>query len=125
MAFGATFDAGVLQVYARDDLWAKLCVEYSPQRQPMIVSVVTRGLSDDCNGPVIDGSEVMGMARTSRAMVFHYSRDGTVWRLVWALQLGASRACGGGFGGAITDGPGLRRPFLGDHVQVGHARGYP
>lgn len=89
VAFGATFDAGVLQVYARDDLWAKLCLEYSPQRQPMVVSVVTRGLSDDCNGPVIDGPEVyLRIARTSRALAFHYSRDGTLWHLVRHFSLG-------------------------------------
>src|SRR5271169_79312 len=29
--FAATFDAGVLFLYERDDLWAKLCFEYSPQ----------------------------------------------------------------------------------------------
>lgn len=83
VAFAATFDAGVLLVYARDDLWAKLCFEYSPQRQPMVVSVVTRDVSDDCNGPVIDGPEVyLRVARTARAFVFHYSRDGVSWHLV-------------------------------------------
>ena len=40
--FAATYDAGTLFVYVHDALWAKLCFEYSPQQQPMIVSVVTR-----------------------------------------------------------------------------------
>ena len=39
--FAATYDAGTLFVYVHDALWAKLCFEYSPQQQPMIVSVVT------------------------------------------------------------------------------------
>jgi Uncharacterized conserved protein len=42
--FASAFDAGVLQIRATDDRWAKLCFEYSPQRRPMIVSVVTRGV---------------------------------------------------------------------------------
>ena len=37
--FASTFDAGVLQLRESDSLWAKLCFEYSPQGQPMIVSV--------------------------------------------------------------------------------------
>jgi regulation of enolase protein 1 (concanavalin A-like superfamily) len=46
--FQSTYDAGVLVVYAHEHAWAKLCFEYSPQGQPMVVSVVTRGVSDDC-----------------------------------------------------------------------------
>ena len=53
--FAATYDAGVLALYASDRIWAKLCFEYSPQREPMVVSVVTRGVSDDCNSFVVDG----------------------------------------------------------------------
>src|SRR5437764_8045062 len=45
----STFDAGVLFVHGDDTTWAKNCLELSPQGQPMIVSVVTRGVSDDCN----------------------------------------------------------------------------
>ena len=33
----------------------KLCFEHSPDRQPMIVSVVTRGVSDDANAFAVDG----------------------------------------------------------------------
>lgn len=49
VTFATPFDAGVLVLYEQDDVWAKLCFENSPQHKPMIVSVVTRGLSDDCN----------------------------------------------------------------------------
>ena len=41
VGFASTYDAGVLLLYAGERSWAKLCFEYSPQRQPMIVSVVT------------------------------------------------------------------------------------
>ena len=56
--FASTFDAGVLFLHERDDVWAKLCFEYSPEHKPMVVSVVTRGVSDDCNSTVIDGNTV-------------------------------------------------------------------
>ena len=81
--FAATYDAGVLVLHERDDLWAKLCFEYSPQREPMVVSVVTRGVSDDCNSFVVDGPSVwLRIARIGAAFAFHASTDGERWSLV-------------------------------------------
>lgn len=89
VTFGATFDAGSLQVRESDDLWAKLCFEYSPQGHPMVVSVVTRGVSDDCNSVEIDGSEIyLRVARTPRTLAFHYSHDGRFWHFVRYFALG-------------------------------------
>ncbi len=89
VGFASTFDAGVLQIRARDDLWAKLCFEFSPERQPMIVSVVTRGTSDDCNSTVVSGSEAfLRLALTPQTVAFHYSLDGRTWRLVRYFSLG-------------------------------------
>src|SRR5262245_54804380 len=34
VGFEATYDAGVLLVYAEERIWGKLCFEYSPQGQP-------------------------------------------------------------------------------------------
>lgn len=36
-----TFDAGVLALWADSDHWAKLCFEYSPHGEAMVVTVVT------------------------------------------------------------------------------------
>jgi regulation of enolase protein 1 (concanavalin A-like superfamily) len=87
--FASTFDAGVLLLYERDDLWTKLCFEYSPQKQPMIVSVVTRGVSDDCNSTVINGNTVhLRVARMGDAFGLHYSLDGKYWNMVRYFTLG-------------------------------------
>ncbi len=87
--FGSTFDAGVLFVYIDDARWAKLCFEYSPQRQPMVVSVVTRILSDDCNSTPIEGDSVhLRVHRRGDTLAFHYSLDGVYWRLVRYFALG-------------------------------------
>lgn len=87
--FASTFDAGVLLLYERDDLWAKLCFEYAPQNQPMIVSVVTRGFSDDCNSTVIDKNTVyLRVARMGGAFGLHYSLDGMYWQMVRYFTLG-------------------------------------
>ncbi len=53
----ATYDAAVLMLYGDERHWAKLCLELSPQGQPMIVSVVTNGVSDDCNSVVLDQAD--------------------------------------------------------------------
>jgi regulation of enolase protein 1 (concanavalin A-like superfamily) len=87
--FASTFDAGVLQVRASDSLWGKLCFEYSPQEQPMIVSVVTHGLSDDCNSRTIEWNEIhLRVARLGEAFAFHYSFDGRFWHMVRHFTLG-------------------------------------
>jgi regulation of enolase protein 1 (concanavalin A-like superfamily) len=87
--FASLFDAGVLLLYAREGLWAKLCFEFSPQRKPMIVSVVTRGISDDCNSVTIDGNQVyLRILRKSEIFAFHFSTDGKFWHMARYFSLG-------------------------------------
>lgn len=89
--FGATFDAGTLLVWANEQTWGKLCFEFSPRRQPMVVSVVTRGMSDDANGFTVEGNQVwLRVARLGPALAFHASTDGQVWELIrhFGLDLG-------------------------------------
>jgi regulation of enolase protein 1 (concanavalin A-like superfamily) len=81
--FGTTFDAGALVVWSDADRWAKLALEYSPEAQGTVVSVVTRRVSDDCNSFVVAGSSVwLRVSRLGDAGVFHASFDGSVWSLV-------------------------------------------
>lgn len=90
VGFSAAFDAGTIQLRATPTLWARVCFEYLPQGQPMVVSVVTRGVSDDCNSVVIDDNELyLRVARTPRTIAFHYSRDGHYWHFVRYFSLGA------------------------------------
>ncbi len=89
--FAATFDAGVLLLWGDATHWAKLCFEYSPRRQPMVVSVVTRATSDDANGFVADANHIrLRVARLGSAFAFHASTDGRTLDLVrhFALDLG-------------------------------------
>jgi regulation of enolase protein 1 (concanavalin A-like superfamily) len=112
VGFAATFDAGALQVRERDDWWAKLCFEFSPQRQPMIVSVVTRGVSDDCNSEPIAGGDVyLRIAKTPRVLAFHFSRDGSHWHLVRYFTLGALQNLQVGFSSQSPRGQGCRTVF--------------
>jgi regulation of enolase protein 1 (concanavalin A-like superfamily) len=79
----ATFDAGVLVLWADPRAWAKLCLERSPDGRAMIVSVVTRDVSDDCNSFTVDGDHVwLRISRFGGTFAFHASTDAASWRLV-------------------------------------------
>ncbi len=85
----ATFDAGVLFVHVDDTTWAKLCLELSPQGQVMVVSVVTRGTSDDCNSLPVEGHRLhLRISALERAFAFHWSANGHTWHLVRYFSLG-------------------------------------
>jgi regulation of enolase protein 1 (concanavalin A-like superfamily) len=110
--FAATYDAGTLFVYAHDALWAKLCFEYSPQQQPMIVSVVTRGVSDDCNSVCVeDHSVYLRVYRQGEVLAFHYSLDGHYWHFVRHFTLGDSGQMRIGFSTQSPTGQGCSASF--------------
>jgi regulation of enolase protein 1 (concanavalin A-like superfamily) len=86
--FNGTFDAGVLVVYQHETSWAKFCFEYSPNLDPMVVSVVTKGTSDDCNSVFIDGRSVyLRISRINTGFAFHFSNDAKLWHLIRAFAL--------------------------------------
>jgi len=88
--FVDTFDAGVLMAYQSRDAWAKLCFERDPSGRPMVVSVVTRGRSDDANAFLVDGSSVwLRVSLLPRAYAFHASTNGQRWEFVRYFRLGA------------------------------------
>ena len=110
--FAATYDAGVLLLYADDSSWAKLCFEYSPQRQPMIVSVVTQGFSDDANAYVVTGSQTfLRVSRLGRAFALHASEDGAYWQLIRNFTLEPSAQLVAGFVAQSPTGAGCTAMF--------------
>ena len=110
--FAGTYDAGALLVYESDHAWAKLCFEYSPQREPMVVSVVTRGVSDDCNSYVVDDSSVwLRIARVGSAFAFHASTDGSSWSFIRHFALEATDKTSIGFAGQSPTGDGCAVTF--------------
>jgi uncharacterized protein len=87
----ALFDAGVLLVWHGANHWAKLCLEQAPGARPMLVSVVTRGVSDDANGEVLkEARAFVRISRLGSAFAFHASQDGTHWELLrhFSLDIG-------------------------------------
>jgi regulation of enolase protein 1 (concanavalin A-like superfamily) len=87
--FVTQYDAGVLMVWIDERHWAKFCFEYSPAAEPMVVSVVTRDVSDDANAFVVsDKSAWLRVSRVDHVYAFHAATDGHAWRLVRVFTLG-------------------------------------
>lgn len=114
VGFTSDFDAGVLIIYQDQENWAKLCFEYSPQHQPMIVSVVTKGSSDDANSAVIDGDEIhLRISGLGNVFAFHYSTDGQHWHFVRYFRLETGRKTKVGFSVQSPTGKGCEADFMG------------
>jgi regulation of enolase protein 1 (concanavalin A-like superfamily) len=91
--FRAQYDAGVLFVWIDEQNWAKFCFEFSPAAEPMVVSVVTRGVSDDANAFVVtDRSVWLRISRVDHAYAFHASTDARTWQFVRVFTLGPDLA---------------------------------
>jgi regulation of enolase protein 1 (concanavalin A-like superfamily) len=87
--FRSQYDAGVLLLWIDDRHWAKFCFELSPASEPMVVSVVTLGVSDDANAFVVPGRSVwLRISRVDRVYAFHASTDSIAWQLVRVFSLG-------------------------------------
>jgi regulation of enolase protein 1 (concanavalin A-like superfamily) len=88
VGFASTFDAGVLLLWLDERRWGKLCFEFSPTGEPMVVSVVCRGVSDDANAFAVRGRSVwLRVSRVGRAYAYHASLDGTAWQMIRVFVL--------------------------------------
>jgi regulation of enolase protein 1 (concanavalin A-like superfamily) len=111
--FATTFDAGVLVVYGDKESWAKLCFEFSPQKQPTIVTVVNKGVSDDSNHvPVTADHVYLRVAGLGAgAFAFHYSPDGKTWHLARYFALSSKGGFRVGFSAQSPTGRGCEATF--------------
>ena len=86
--FATKWDAGALMLWGDDHHWAKLSFEYSPDGKPTLVTVVTRGLSDDCNSVHMAGDSVyLRIAKSGSTFVFYFSEDGKDWQILRTFSL--------------------------------------
>jgi regulation of enolase protein 1 (concanavalin A-like superfamily) len=99
----ATFDAAALVVWASPSAWGKLALERSPQDDATIVSVVTRGVSDDANAFALpEPAAWLRVARDGETVAFHASVDGGWWSLI---RLFTFPGAGGASAGFLTQSP--------------------
>ena len=112
VGFRSQWDSGALVVYVNDSVWAKLCFEMTIDKRPSIVSVVTKGLSDDSNSIAINGSSVyLKVAKAGQAIFFYASEDGEKWSIIRAFSLGAVPDLRVGFSSQSPVGDGCTSEF--------------
>lgn len=111
--FRSDYDAGVLLLWSDHLHFAKLCFERSPSREAMVVSVVTRGLSDDANAWVIHGDFVwLRICEVAdEVYAFHASTDGRRWDLVRYFALAGGGPMRLGLAAQSPVGPGCTVTF--------------
>lgn len=86
--FLSDYDSGVLIGYFDPEHWFKLCAEVDPHGAARVVSVVTRGRSDDANGKVLEDQSVhLQISRRGDCYMMHSSFDQQNWDLVRIFQM--------------------------------------
>lgn len=114
LEFKNFYDAAALLVYENENVWAKLALENSdlPCRKPAVVSVVTNRISDDCNGPVMEGNSVwFQVSRVDDCFAFHYSVDGKEYQMVRVFTLPVGKTVKVGFEAQAPMGEGGNRYY--------------
>lgn len=105
------YDAAVMMVMFDGETWAKLCYEFTYKR-PMIVSVVTQGLSDDCNSLAVPDTGVyLRVTRFDNCFAFHYSLDGEWWEMIRYFAMPHARPVKVGVVAQSPTGNGCRIKF--------------
>jgi regulation of enolase protein 1 (concanavalin A-like superfamily) len=112
VSFRSKWDAGALVMRVNDTTWVKLALELSPDKKPTLVTVVTRGLSDDCNSFAIEGNSVyLQMAKSGQATVLYASTDGRTWKILRSFSLGPAASLRAGFSAQSPAGEGATAVF--------------
>lgn len=107
------WDAGALVLFVNKAVWAKLCLESPNGPNGLeVVSVVTRGESDDSYSvPVSGASLYMKVAKIGPAFGFYISTDGQKWKMIRAFRLGDGAGVKAGFLSQSPTGKGLSATF--------------
>jgi regulation of enolase protein 1 (concanavalin A-like superfamily) len=110
--FRSKWDAGALMVWADDHHWVKLAFELSPAGKPLLVTVVTRGASDDANALPVSGRSVfLQIARTGPTYVLSSSSNARDWNVLRTFRLETDAAVQVGFEAQSPDGSGCEASF--------------
>jgi len=122
-AMEGKWDAGALMVFADKENWGKLAFERSAYLEPTIVSVVTRGVSDDCNAQVVEpGGAWLRIGTVGQGIGFYHSADGERWKLVRVFSLGGRQDLRIGFEAQSPVGDGSVATFEGIEYRAEDVR---
>ncbi|HEV2355460.1 MAG TPA: DUF1349 domain-containing protein [Puia sp.] len=81
--FTSKWDGGAIVLKADSLNWIKFCFEKDYTGQRRVVTVVTKGISDDCNSAAVNANTVYyKIAKAGNVITLYYSLDGRGWFLV-------------------------------------------
>lgn len=81
--FVSKWDGGAIVLKADSLNWIKFCFEKDYTGQHRVVSVVTKGISDDCNSAAVSGNTVFyKVAKAGNVITLYYSMEGAHWFLI-------------------------------------------
>jgi uncharacterized protein len=97
-AFASKWDGGAI-VIKQDSLnWIKFCFEKDYTGAKRVVSVVTKGISDDCNSVEMTEKKVYyKIAKAENVITLYCSVDGVKWFLIRHLQFDTRKGFKVGF----------------------------
>lgn len=108
----STYDACALMVIENEKLWTKLAFEASDFGTNLICSVVTNGVSDDCNGcDIAPGQVWLKLVRVGNIFSAHYSLDGGDYHMVRLFTLPVGSTVKVGIEAQCPTGDGGNRTF--------------
>lgn len=82
-AFISKWDGGALVLKADSLNWVKCCFEKDYTGARRIVTVVTKGISDDCNSVKLSSNKVyFKIAKADNVITIYYSEKGKNWYLI-------------------------------------------
>jgi len=85
--FKNKWDGGAIVLKSDSLNWIKFCFEKDYTGAKRIVSVVTKNISDDCNGPEMNaGKAFFKVAKAGHVITLYCSADGVKWLLIRHLQ---------------------------------------
>ena len=110
LEFKDIYDSSSIMVMQDQTHWAKACFEQTDFGPRAVVSVVTKGDSDDANGCNIETDSVwLQVCRVGQSFAFHYSTDGEHFYMMRFFNLPADETIKAGLlAQAPTGGGGIR-----------------
>ncbi|MDO4198741.1 MAG: DUF1349 domain-containing protein [Erysipelotrichaceae bacterium] len=112
LAHKTMYDAGVLLAMQDETHWAKACFELGDYGFKSVCTVMTNGLSDDCNGITVNQDHIwMQLARTGDVFTVHYSLNGEKFFLARICSMPFSAKLKVGFEAQSPCGEGGERFF--------------
>jgi len=113
----STFDAAGFFLRCGTDWYLKFEAERAPTGELLIVSVLTTGFSDDCNGPEVSGPVTLRANRIGNTVSMHLKLEDSSWRLIRYCRLPSPGALELGFTVQSPLGGGVYATFSDGHIS--------